>query len=42
MGGLVARVGEIRNACKILAGNPEGKLLTGLVWLRIGTSAGAL
>jgi hypothetical protein len=42
--GHVARMGEKRNACRILVGKPEGKrpLGIGWIWLRIGTSGGLL
>jgi hypothetical protein len=51
--GHVARMGEKRNAYRILMGKPEGKrplgrprrrwvVWTGLIWLRIGTSGGLL
>jgi hypothetical protein len=49
--GHVARIGETRNAYRILLGKPEGKrplerqdgmVWTGLNWLRIGNSGGFL
>jgi hypothetical protein len=44
--GHVARMGEKRNAYRLLVGKPEGKnhgvMLTGLVWLRIGTGGDLL